>query len=998
VNLAETLLNRIKVIALLNLKLVRKLVIFLMVNCLVLSSIPAVLCMSSAPVVYVAGDGSGDFNCDGTDDHVEINQALKFVAENSAYTTVHLKGPFTYVIDDTLLIGSNTILEGDSSAKIKLVSNANWEARKPMIKERSTGSSYITIRGFTIDGNREGNTNVVSGKGYYNLIHLSSCQNIKVYNMYLTNNHGDGLKTDKCTNVELCDNEIYLLGHDGLYASGCSEVEAYGNTITCRTNSGLRLYNTNKASFHDNVITSEGSGGAGIEIQKYNTPTMDDIEVYNNIIYKTALAGIWIFGSGSYSTLTANVHVHHNQIYDTGTKTSNSIIGGILSNGFSGLIENNVIDGAYGAGIVQKTVYSPAPSGSGFVLTVRNNIISNSRSSSGGGSGYGINNELLGTHSFVLQNNCFYENAGGDSRNVQLSISDLKVDPQFADRSSHDYHLKSTAGRWNGKSWVTDSTSSPCIDAGYIASDYSKEPQDNGGRINIGAYGNTQYASKSGTTTEVTNQAPVLNSIPDAAVEVGESLVFTVSASDAEGDSLSYSASSLPTGAAFDSKSGIFAWTPVVGQEGTYSVTFVVSDGKLTNSATATISVLKHEGFSTRTGEVYDNRLREASPDIVYQSSPFIDVGAMSIGSYRDVMWFDLSEYADSEEISNAVLSLYWYYPAGKTRPEDTVVEIYRPADSWNPEYVSWNKKDKGVAWNNAGGDWYDKNGVLQGSTPYATITLKGSDLPDKNYHEIDVTDLVSEYVSGKYENTGLLIKACTENNNYIAFYSSEAGNENQKPKLTVTVTEEASVSPVDVQPIAVTVRGAKDNRLREASAENVYQNSAYVDVGALSGVGRYRDLMQFDLSEYADYSEVTSATLSLYWYYPSGKTRSEDTVIEIYRPADSWNPDYVSWNKKDKGIAWNNAGGDWYDKNGVLQGSTPYATITLKGSGLPDNSYHEIDVTDLVSEYVSGKYENTGFLIKARTESNNYIAFYSSEAGGENQRPKLNLKLKSNQ
>ena len=329
------------------------------------------------------------------------------------------------------------------------------------------------------------------------------------------------------------------------------------------------------------------------------------------------------------------------------------------------------------------------------------------------------------------------------------------------------------------------------------------------------------------------------------------------------------------------------------------------------------------------------------------------------------------------------------------------MIEVYRPADSWNPDYVSWNKKDKGVAWNNAGGDWYDKNGVLQGSTPYATITLKGNDLPDNTYHEIDVTDLVNEYVSGKYENTGFLIKARTENNNYIAFYSTEAGNENQKPRLTVTATEEASVNPVidvpviDVPAIDVTVTGAKDNRLREASSDTVFQSSAYVDVGGISGVGRYRDVMQFDLNEYADYREVSNATLSLYWYYPSSSSRPEDTVIEVYRPADSWNPDYVSWNKKDKSVAWNNTGGDWYDKNGVLQGSTPYATITLKGSDLPDNTYHEIDVTDLVNEYVSGKYENTGFLIKARTESNNYIAFYSTEAGSENQRPKLDLQLK---
>ena len=134
------------------------------------------------------------------------------------------------------------------------------------------------------------------------------------------------------------------------------------------------------------------------------------------------------------------------------------------------------------------------------------------------------------------------------------------------------------------------------------------------------------------------------------------------------------------------------------------------------------------------------------------------------------------------------------------------------------------------------------------------------------------------------------------------------------------------------------------------------------------------------------------TAIISLYWYYPEGNTRPEDTVIEVYRPADSWNPDYVSWNKKDKDVAWDNAGGDWYDKKGVSQGSTPYATITLKGSDLPDNRYYELDVTDLVNEYTSGKYENTGFLIKARTESNNYIAFYSSDVGNISPVPKLQL------
>ena len=123
--------------------------VFLLVGCLIFANLPTASCRSSAPTVYVAGDGSGDFNCDGKDDQVQINQALKFVAENSAYTTVHLKGPFTYVIDDTLLIGSNTILEGDSNAVIKLADNAGWATMKPLIQQMEQfGNNNITIRGF----------------------------------------------------------------------------------------------------------------------------------------------------------------------------------------------------------------------------------------------------------------------------------------------------------------------------------------------------------------------------------------------------------------------------------------------------------------------------------------------------------------------------------------------------------------------------------------------------------------------------------------------------------------------------------------------------------------------------------------------------------------------------------------------------------------------------------------------------------------------------------
>jgi uncharacterized membrane protein len=163
----------------------------------------------------------------------------------------------------------------------------------------------------------------------------------------------------------------------------------------------------------------------------------------------------------------------------------------------------------------------------------------------------------------------------------------------------------------------------------------------------------------------------------------------------------------------------------------------------------------------------------------------YIDIGASS-ASCRDLMMFDLSNYKTTDVISKATLSLYWYYPA-TTRTSDTVVQIYRPAADWDPRYVSWTNRASGTSWTTAGGNWYDKNGAAQGSTPYASVTFAASTVPGNRYYDFDVTQLVQEYVSGKFKNTGFFLKARTESGNYIAFYSSEWSNAAQRPKLTIT-------------------------------------------------------------------------------------------------------------------------------------------------------------------------------------------------------------------
>jgi hypothetical protein len=464
--------------------------------------------------VYVAGDGSGNFTCDGRDDQVEINQALAYVAKNRHYSTVYLKGPNTYVISDSILIGSNTVLQGDSTAVIKLKDKAGWQSGKPLITQVDiTGIHGVTIKEFEINGNHDHNQDKKKGDGYYNMISFLHAKNIQIHDMYLHDGHGDGLKIERSSNIKFYNNKVYKLGHDGLFAIDCTNVEAWNNRITCRTNGGLRAMNSNHVRFHDNVIDSFShwsAGGPGILIEK-STGIVNDVKVYNNTIHNTYGPGIWLIGYGeSYSRKEAqNVHIHHNIFYSTGMNPNIDWVGGIVTSGFyDTLIENNVFDGIYHAAIlnmypsVSTGTSDPvdlSPQGTGYTTTIRNNIIVNTqkRTENPEGTGFAVINYLPKTHSFVLENNCLYNNVGGNYKNAN-STTDIYVAPLFADLGSHDYHLKSTAGRWNGTSWVKDSTSSPCIDAGSVSSDYSNEPEDNGNRINIGRYGNTIYASLSG--------------------------------------------------------------------------------------------------------------------------------------------------------------------------------------------------------------------------------------------------------------------------------------------------------------------------------------------------------------------------------------------------------------------------------------------------------------------------------------------------------------------
>ena len=264
----------------------RQLGTLFLVTCLILTTVPAVLGGPSTKVINVAGDGSGDFNCDGKDDHVQINQALESAANNPG-TTVHLKGPFTYDIGDSLRIGSNTILEGESGATIKLAKGlpvwggrgSSISAEKAMLMIRGSSATDVTIRNLNVDGSQSDYyPHITLGWSSYNMATLIGCNGLTIRNVTFKNGCNDAMLMSKCSNVMIDTVTVNKCGHDGVYAYNINGITVKNSKFINRTNSSCRFYTVTDGVFANNDCTTSGGGYAGLELEG----TVKNIEVYDN--------------------------------------------------------------------------------------------------------------------------------------------------------------------------------------------------------------------------------------------------------------------------------------------------------------------------------------------------------------------------------------------------------------------------------------------------------------------------------------------------------------------------------------------------------------------------------------------------------------------------------------------------------------------------------------------------------------------------------------------
>jgi mono/diheme cytochrome c family protein len=112
------------------------------------------------------------------------------------------------------------------------------------------------------------------------------------------------------------------------------------------------------------------------------------------------------------------------------------------------------------------------------------------------------------------------------------------------------------------------------------------------------------FSGNTGGNSNETTGAPVLSAVNNKSVLAGSTLSFTVSATDPDGDDITYTADGTvgPNAnpfatnppAVFDMSGRSFSWTPQSAQAGNYSVRFTATDNStdaLSDSETITITV-----------------------------------------------------------------------------------------------------------------------------------------------------------------------------------------------------------------------------------------------------------------------------------------------------------------------------------------------------------------------------------------------------------------------
>lgn len=208
----------------------------------------------------------------------------------------------------------------------------------------------------------------------------------------------------------------------------------------------------------------------------------------------------------------------------------------------------------------------------------------------------------------------------------------------------------------NRPAWASFSTSSGELSGTPGASDVGTYPDititvsDGKASATLGPFSITVVAA---------NRPPVIGGTPAGSVIAGFAYSFTPSASDPDGDTLTYSIVNRPAWASFSTSTGRLSGTPTAAQVGTYSnIRITVSDGEATDTLGP---------FSITVREVSRSATVSWTPPTTYvDGSPITNLAGFKIFYGQSLLAFTRSVTIPSPDITSAVIEELgpgtWYF------------------------------------------------------------------------------------------------------------------------------------------------------------------------------------------------------------------------------------------------------------------------------------------------------------------------------------------------
>ena len=162
-----------------------------------------------------------------------------------------------------------------------------------------------------------------------------------------------------------------------------------------------------------------------------------------------------------------------------------------------------------------------------------------------------------------------------------------------------------------------------------------------------------------------------------------------------------------------------------------------------------------------------DAYLWSPSPDSNLGDFQYLCVGLSALNQIaRSYLQFDLSSIPSTAVIGWAYIGIYYYSGSSAVA---TPIGIYEVTATWSESTITWNDQPTSAA------------------TAEYTYTMPAS--PINTFYTWSIKDLVQGWIDGSITNYGVLLKDTNESTveAWKCFYSSDWGNADQRPKLTIS-------------------------------------------------------------------------------------------------------------------------------------------------------------------------------------------------------------------